>query len=133
MDGLSIPLTRATALIRQRLGARIEERERIARDLHDTLLQSVQGLALRLQVVDDLLPAGEAKEQLDQSLDRMDQAIAEGRRAVQGLRSIAAPVPASSSQAWVRGWMAGLCPRCRQGRRSDRPDPYSQASAFQPL
>jgi signal transduction histidine kinase/ligand-binding sensor domain-containing protein len=70
-----------------RLEERIGERTRIARDLHDTLLQSFQGLMLRLQVVDDLLPPGKAKEQLEQSLERADQAIAEGRSAVHDLRS----------------------------------------------
>jgi signal transduction histidine kinase len=52
-------------------------------------LQSFQGLMLRLQVVDDLLPSGKAKEQLEQSLERADQAIAEGRSAVYDLRSSA--------------------------------------------
>src|SRR5262249_48302081 len=46
-----------------RLQERVAERTRIARELHDTLLQSVQGLMLRLQGVDDLLPAGRAKHQ----------------------------------------------------------------------
>jgi signal transduction histidine kinase len=44
---------------------------------------------LRLQVVDDLLPEGRAKEELERSLERADQAIAEGRDAVQDLRSSA--------------------------------------------
>jgi signal transduction histidine kinase len=70
-----------------RLEERLGERMRIARDLHDTLLQSFQGLMLRLQVVDELLPPGRAKEQLEQSLERADQAIAEGRSAVHDLRS----------------------------------------------
>ncbi len=70
-----------------RLEARLAERERIARELHDTLLQSFQGLMLRLQVVDELLPPGKAKDQLEQSLERGDQAIAEGRSAVQNLRT----------------------------------------------
>jgi signal transduction histidine kinase/ligand-binding sensor domain-containing protein len=69
------------------LEARVNERTRIARDLHDTLLQSVQGLMLRLQLVEDLLPEGKAKAQLEQTLQRADQAIAEGRRAVYDLRS----------------------------------------------
>ena len=73
-----------------RLEERVGERTRIARDLHDTLLQSFQGLMLRLQVVDDLLPEGKAKDQLDQTLQRADQAIAEGRSAVYDLRSSAA-------------------------------------------
>src|SRR5262249_10283816 len=80
-------LQQATAQVHSRLEGRTAERERIARELHDTLLQSFQGLMLRLQVVEDLLPAGEAKEQLEQSLERGDQAIAEGRRAVYDLRT----------------------------------------------
>jgi signal transduction histidine kinase len=70
-----------------RLEERVTERTRIARELHDTLLQSFQGLMLRLQVVDYLLPEGEAKNQLNQTLQRGDQAIAEGRTAVYDLRS----------------------------------------------
>jgi len=69
-----------------RMEERVGERTRIARELHDTLLQSFQGLMLRLQVVDDLLPEGRAKEELEQSLERADQAIAEGREAVHDLR-----------------------------------------------
>lgn len=71
------------------LEARVDERTRIARELHDTLLQSFHGLMLRLQVVDDLLPEGKAKEELEFGLDRADQAIAEGRKAVYALRSSA--------------------------------------------
>jgi signal transduction histidine kinase/streptogramin lyase len=72
-----------------RLEERVSERTRLARDLHDTLLQSFQGLMLRLQVVDELLPPGRAKEQLEQTLERADQAIVEGRSAVHDLRSSA--------------------------------------------
>jgi len=71
------------------LEGRIDERTRIARELHDTLLQSFQGLLISLQAVHHLLPGrpAEASQRLDQVLDRGDQAIAEGRDAVQGLRS----------------------------------------------
>jgi hypothetical protein len=61
--------------------------ERIARELHDTLLRSFQGLMLHLQVVDELLPPRQAKDRLELGLDRADQAIAEGRNAVHDLRS----------------------------------------------
>jgi len=40
-------LRQATAQIQARLGERMDERERIARELHDTLLQGFQGLMLR--------------------------------------------------------------------------------------
>ena len=73
--------------IHGRFEERMAERTRIARELHDTLLQSFQGLMLRFQVVDDLLPPGRAKDELEQALDRGDEAIAEGRNAVHALRS----------------------------------------------
>ena len=72
-----------------RLDERVSERTRIARELHDTLLQSFQGLMLRFQSVRDLLPAHPARavEALDGALNRADQAIVEGRDAIQNLRS----------------------------------------------
>jgi len=73
--------------IAQVFNARLGERTRIARELHDTLLQSFQALTLHLQVVDDLLPPGKAKERLEQTLERADQAIAEGRESIHDLRS----------------------------------------------
>jgi len=69
------------------LEARVGERTRIARELHDTLLQSFHGLLLRFQSVDNLLPEGPAKQRLESAIDQAAQAITEGRDAVQGLRS----------------------------------------------
>jgi signal transduction histidine kinase len=79
----------ARRILELRLEERVNERTRIARVLHDTLLQSFQGLMLHLQVVDNMLPPGKAKEKLEQTLERADQAIAEGRDAVSDLRSSA--------------------------------------------
>ena len=70
-----------------RFEERLAERTRIARELHDTLLQSFQGLMLHFQAVNDLLSPGQAKERLEKALDRADQAIVEGRDAIQNLRS----------------------------------------------
>jgi signal transduction histidine kinase/ligand-binding sensor domain-containing protein len=70
------------------LEARVGERTRIARDLHDTLLQSFHGLLLRFQTVSQLLPEHtEAKEKLDSAIKQAAEAITEGRDAVQGLRA----------------------------------------------
>jgi signal transduction histidine kinase/ligand-binding sensor domain-containing protein len=69
-----------------RLEERVEERTRIARDLHDTLLQTFQGLMLRFQVVDELLPPGKAKDELQETLECGDQAVIEARNAVHHLR-----------------------------------------------
>jgi signal transduction histidine kinase len=70
-----------------RFEERLAERTRIARELHDTLLQSFQGLMLHFQAVNDLLPEGQAKQALEKALDRADRAIVEGRDAIQDLRS----------------------------------------------
>jgi signal transduction histidine kinase/ligand-binding sensor domain-containing protein len=70
------------------LEARVGERTRIARELHDTLLQSAHGVLLRFQTVSHLLPDRpiEAKEHLDNAIDQTADFITEARDEVQGLR-----------------------------------------------
>jgi len=70
------------------LDARVGERTRIARELHDTLLQSFHGVLLRFQTAFLLLPERpvEAKEKLGGAIEQAAEAITEGRDAVQGLR-----------------------------------------------
>jgi ligand-binding sensor domain-containing protein/signal transduction histidine kinase len=72
-----------------RLEERVGERTRIARELHDTLLQSFQGLLLRFQAATNLLPKRpeEAKQGFESAIDQAARAITESRDAVQGLRS----------------------------------------------
>jgi signal transduction histidine kinase len=71
------------------LEARVDERTRIARDLHDTLLQSFQGITLHFQRARNLLPdrTAEAIQTLDTALDGAEEAIVEGRDAIYDLRS----------------------------------------------
>ena len=79
---------RVAAIYRARMEERLAERERIARELHDTLLQSVQGLILSFQAVAKQIPSREpAHEALENALDRADRVIAEGRDRVCSLRS----------------------------------------------
>jgi signal transduction histidine kinase/ligand-binding sensor domain-containing protein len=72
-----------------RLEERVNERTRIARDLHDTLLQSFQGLSMKLYGLTFMIPdrPNEAKNTLETIIEQARQAISEGRNAVQGLRS----------------------------------------------
>ena len=80
-------LNQVTLQIQGRLGARLEERERIARELHDTLLQGFQGLMLRFQAVMKTLPSDQpAHQMLDKVLDRADDLLFEGRQSVRDLR-----------------------------------------------
>jgi signal transduction histidine kinase len=84
----ALRLRQETARLQGRYEARIAERERIARELHDTLLQGFQGLMLRFQAVANLLPTGgEARNALDTALDRGDAVLIEGRAGVRDLRS----------------------------------------------
>lgn len=83
---------REKAILRTRLEERFQERERIARELHDTLLQSVQGMMLSFQAVADSLPKGShARHSMALALDRAEEVIAEGRDRIMGLRGQMAP------------------------------------------
>jgi signal transduction histidine kinase/ligand-binding sensor domain-containing protein len=74
--------------IRVSLVAKNAERERIARELHDTLLQSTQGLVLRFQAATKQLPPDNSvRASLELVLQRADEVMTEGRDRVQDLRT----------------------------------------------
>jgi signal transduction histidine kinase len=80
-------LRQAAARSNARLEERLSERERMARELHDTLLQGFQALMLSLQAGLELLPPGKGRDRIEKALDQGDEAIAEGRAAIQDMRS----------------------------------------------
>jgi signal transduction histidine kinase/ligand-binding sensor domain-containing protein len=78
--------------VRARLEERVEERERIARDLHDTLLQSVQGLILSIDAAAQQIPPDQpAHRDLEKTLDRAEEVVAEARDRVRNLRTSSIP------------------------------------------
>ena len=74
-------------LAQARLMVRTDERERIARELHDSLLQSFQALLLHLQLAANVFPIGTPEfSSVEGAMDRSSQVIAEARDKVMDLR-----------------------------------------------
>ena len=66
------------------------ERQRMARELHDTLAQGLAGLILQLEAVDSHLGQGQAEQAeaiVRQAMERARSTLAEARRAISDLRS----------------------------------------------
>jgi signal transduction histidine kinase len=64
------------------------ERQRIARDLHDTLLQSVQAIMFKISVVSKKLPANDpVRAVLETTLGQSDQVLMEGRKLIAKLQT----------------------------------------------
>ena len=67
---------------------RLEERTRIARELHDTLLQTFLSASMQLGVAVDAVPQeSPVKPRLDRALQIISRGIEEGRTTIEGLRS----------------------------------------------
>ena len=114
------------------LEARVEERTRIARELHDTLLQSLQALLFQYQAARNLFAAGSqrAMQVLDTSLDRTEQAIAESRDTIRDIRSDHVAqntlpellTTAGTESGRVAGGPSVACIRCDGGGRAAKAD-----------
>ena len=87
----SLYLFRVNVLVRQArlvLEERMRERERIARDLHDTFFQGIQGLLLRFNTgTKQLKPDEPARAIFEEALQQSDGVMLEGRELVLDLRS----------------------------------------------
>jgi signal transduction histidine kinase/ligand-binding sensor domain-containing protein len=82
----SLRVRRVAMRMKARLDERLEERGRIARELHDTLIQSVDGLMIYLQAAIDEPNKARGHDMLEKALDRADAVLAEGRERVHLLR-----------------------------------------------
>ena len=81
-------LRQATTRMHQRLEARLEERERIAHELHDTFFQGIQGLLLRFHTATSQLRKDEPARQIfEETLKESDHVMLEGRELVLDLRA----------------------------------------------
>lgn len=86
---LRLRIRQTVAKVQAQSRERMRERERIARELHDTMLQRFQGSILLFEAARYLLSTNPAKaaQTLDGAIDQAVQSVAEGRDAIQGLRS----------------------------------------------
>ena len=83
----TVRLEQASEAVKARLIAQMDERERIARDLHDTFFQGMQGLLLRFQTATSQLPRHEpARVIFEQALEQSDDVMLEGREHVLDVR-----------------------------------------------
>lgn len=84
---LAIHLTRLAE--QARTNALTDERNRLAREIHDTLAQAFTGISLQLEAAKNILvqQPETAKSYLDQARDLTRQGLSEARRSVHALRS----------------------------------------------
>jgi signal transduction histidine kinase/ligand-binding sensor domain-containing protein len=74
--------------LRSRFEERLDERARVAQDLHDNLLQEVMGISLQLEIADEVTPPEAAgKPMLSRALQLSESALAQGRGALTMLRA----------------------------------------------
>jgi signal transduction histidine kinase/ligand-binding sensor domain-containing protein len=98
-----VRVRRIAARIQSLHDERLDERMRIAHELHDTLLQGVASASMQLHVVDERLPGDSpAKPLLSNVVALMRRVAEEGRQAVQGLRPSGGSEPLEQSFARVR-------------------------------
>jgi signal transduction histidine kinase/ligand-binding sensor domain-containing protein len=74
--------------MREHFQIALAERTRLARDLHDTLLQGFAGISWQIQAIVSGIPPEQdrLKSELDRALRRIDYCLMEARHAVAGLR-----------------------------------------------
>ncbi|MBB5072472.1 GAF domain-containing sensor histidine kinase [Saccharopolyspora gloriosae] len=118
--GLALVLAEGSTA-RERIAV-YQERERIARDLHDVIVQRLYAAGMQLEVLDRKLTgrlAAEDSARLTDTMDQLDQTIAEVRATVRTLRSADPDTPAHApdladsmrSEVQIAGELLGRPPK----------------------
>lgn len=83
----ALRLRQVTTALQSRFNIRMAERERIARELHDTLLQSFQGLLLQFKAAADRVAEPGVRDFLASAVTKAQRMLVEARDRVKELRS----------------------------------------------
>ncbi|MEO3927110.1 GAF domain-containing protein [Micromonosporaceae bacterium B7E4] len=83
----ALALERARAQEERELLVVLEDRERIARDLHDVVIQRLFAMGLQLQTVAPLAGRPDVRQRLNATVDDLDSTIRDIRRAIFELRT----------------------------------------------
>jgi ligand-binding sensor domain-containing protein/signal transduction histidine kinase len=73
--------------LREQFALILAERSRIARELHDTLIQGFSGITMAMQALAARLPGSGERESLEQIVTDAGASLREARRSLSGLRS----------------------------------------------
>ena len=129
----ALRVRRLEARLHDRLQVRLRERVRIARGLHDTLLQSVQSLIMFFDRQAQALPCdAQERKKIEQTLELADQLMIEGRDYIMELRSGDAPGDLAAVLADYGGVLLGgrLYTSVRGQPRSLLPQVHSEVHAI---
>ena len=105
-DQAALALDRAQALSERAEMAVVFDRERIARDLHDVVIQRLFATGLHLQGLRGRVTSPEVASRIDQAVDELDLTIRDIRSTIFGLRSR----PADSLRAEIRDLVTEYAP-----------------------
>ncbi len=89
-DQAAIAIENARLYDRTRQMGVIEERNRLAREIHDVLAQDLTGTIVQLEAADNLLSKGnhrKAQEVLRKAMEQARESLREARRSIAGLRA----------------------------------------------
>ncbi|WP_307088474.1 sensor histidine kinase [Sphingomonas faeni] len=85
---LDLRVRNLTRRMRIRVAERTNERERIARELHDTLLQGIHGLMLRFHIAAQSVGDDRVRRELEDAMNLADDVLIDGRDRVSALRAV---------------------------------------------
>ena len=105
-DQAALALDRAQALSERAEMAVVTDRERIARDLHDVVIQRLFATGLHLQGLRTRVDNPDVASRIDSAVDELDLTIRDIRSTIFGLRSR----PANSLRAEIRDLVAEYAP-----------------------